>query len=469
MLGRKIGATLARFLQADRIRPRQAVGGPGMIPAGVEHVGQAEQQVGAWNLGQLRVGQSLLEGGQVGVGQLAAQQGRQPGVGHREAWLAVQRFAEGRLGVIHLAEQLVEPAEVQVDHPQVGVAFQHVPVPLVRLGQPALLLERAAERQMRGHPIGIQGHHALPAGNRFRRLVQLVQQFGQPLPERHIVGFSLDRSPQPRHGPGEMTPALEDPTDVGVGGRQLRVQSQGFPVFRPGLVEPIQRHQHLAQVVVQFRRRGIEANRLLRVRQGFRGPVEVHQHQAKVRLGRGERRLEFHGASELDEGLLALPPLAEGQAEVVDRDDERRTQRDGALECLHRLVRTLQRLQRHTQAAQRLGVIRPELECRATAFHRALEFPGGSTRLGETAMVEVGFRPQGHGPLDQLHRPNGIADLMMQQAEPVQGLGVLSPTGQHALVELCGSIPLPRPVELDRGSEHVTHGKRRAASVKAVG
>ena len=62
---------------------------------------------GAWL--ELRVGQALLQRGEVGVGELAAQQGGQPGVGRGVVRLEPQRRAERRLGLGHLAQLFVSP------------------------------------------------------------------------------------------------------------------------------------------------------------------------------------------------------------------------------------------------------------------------------------------------------------------------------------------------------------------------
>ena len=72
-------------LQAEGVGLAEALGGAGVVAAGVEHVGQAEEEPGARAAGQVGVGQPGLERGEVVVGQLAAEQGRQPGVGQRRS------------------------------------------------------------------------------------------------------------------------------------------------------------------------------------------------------------------------------------------------------------------------------------------------------------------------------------------------------------------------------------------------
>ncbi len=183
----------------------------------------------------------------------------------------------------------------------------------------------------------------------------------------------------------------------------------------PGLVEPIQCPQDIAQVVVQLGRVRFQTHRFLAVGQGLLGLAARQEHLAEVRAGGGIGRLELDGAAEMLQRLVELPQLAERQPQVVVGDDEPRPQRHGPTERLDRLGMALHRGQRGPQAAQGLGIVRPEPQRGATALRGSLVIPGGPVGLRQVAAEEMRVRPEGHGTTDQLHRsgrdrrPDGAA------------------------------------------------------------
>ncbi len=225
VLGRLIIQTLLRLLPGDRVGTGQAVSGTLVIAEGVEHVGQGEQQPGARSLVQRGVGQSGFERGQVGGGQLATEERRQPGVGDRETRLMPDRGSVSRLGPIHRADELVETTQVQVCRGQVGLELHRGQIARAGLVQMPFVLQGPTERQVRRDLTRLERQHATPAGDRFIGLVPLVVNLGQPLPDRG--GFRLQRDGffQPGNGFVQMAPALQDQPDV----RMSRHRSASSP------------------------------------------------------------------------------------------------------------------------------------------------------------------------------------------------------------------------------------------------
>ena len=333
-------------------------------------------------------------------------------------------------------------------------------VVVARLGKPPFVLQGPAQREMRPRSIRVEGEHALPAGNRLAGLFHLVVQLGQPLPEVGVVGLELDGLLQPDQGVGQLALALQHQPEVGIGERQLRIQPQRFQVGGLGVDEPVQHPQHVAEVVVQHGRVGIQADRLLTVRQRLLGLTAVQQRLAQVGLGRGERRVQLDGAAEMLERLVLLAQLTQRDAQVVVGHHEVRPQLQGAAELFDRLGVLPQTLQGRAQVAEGFRIIRPDRQGRAATADGSFEIAESAIRLGQVRMVNMRVRPQRHRPADQLDRAGMVALLVVQHAEQVQGLGVFLLARQHLLVQLGGRAQLSRSVHLDGGRQHVLHGQR---------
>ena len=203
-----------------------------------------------------------------------------------ERGLELEGRAERGFGLGQVAQLFVEPAQVQVGRAGVGLDLKRGQVVVAGLGPPAGLLQSPAQRDMRARPSGAEGQHPLPAGNRLAGLFHLVVELGQPFPVGGVGRLQLDGLLQPDQGVGELALALQHKAEVGVGRGEVRVQPQCFQVRGPGVDQPVQHPQHVAEIVVQHRRIRIEPDRLLTVRQRFLGLAAIQQRLAEVGLGR---------------------------------------------------------------------------------------------------------------------------------------------------------------------------------------
>ena len=193
VLGRGILAVPLGELLADGVGLAEAGGGAGVLAAGVEHVGQPEEQPGARGLGQIRVGEPLLQRREVRIRQLAAEQGRQPGVRHGEVRLELQRRAEGRLGIVHPALLLGEAAEVEIGGRRIGLGLQGLVIVRAGLGVPALLLHRPAQREVHPGPRLVrEQQRLLEVRDRLGGLLPLHVHLGQDLLEGGVGRVELD-------------------------------------------------------------------------------------------------------------------------------------------------------------------------------------------------------------------------------------------------------------------------------------
>ena len=77
-----------------------------------------------------------------------------------------------------------------------------------------------------------------------------------------------------------------------------------------------------------------------------------------------------------------------------------------------------QALQGRAQIAERFGIVRPDRQGRAATTDSALEIAERPICLGQVGMVNVGVRPQSHGPADQLDRAGwALADERARRAD----------------------------------------------------
>ena len=121
VLGRDVLAfLLAGQFQGQGIGLPQAVRRHGRNRRGRRAHGQGEQQPGAGTVCQLRVGKTFFERGQVGVGQLAAQQRRQTGVRQGKSRLQAQRFPKGGSASASSPILLVQSAQAHAGRREIG-------------------------------------------------------------------------------------------------------------------------------------------------------------------------------------------------------------------------------------------------------------------------------------------------------------------------------------------------------------
>ncbi len=129
----------------------------------------------------------------------------------RKLRLQLERGAERRLGLGHLAQLFLQAAQVQIGRSRVGLQLDRDVVMRPALVEPPFVLQGPPQRQMRLHAIGVERDNALPARNRIGRLFQLVVQLGQPLPEFGVARArarppSSARPPLRRPDPSAATP-----------------------------------------------------------------------------------------------------------------------------------------------------------------------------------------------------------------------------------------------------------------------
>ena len=175
-----------------------------------------------------------------------------------------------------------------------GWIFRAVVVVRAGLGQPALLLEGPAQREVHARPILLgEGQGLLEVRDGLARLLALHVHLGQDLPEGAVGRLELDGLLHPRQGLVGLALADHGQAEMGVGRGQVGLQPQGLQVRGSGLDVFLHRPQGIAQVVVQGRHVRLEPHRLLAMRQRLLGQAAVQQHLAQV----GPRRAKFGSSS----------------------------------------------------------------------------------------------------------------------------------------------------------------------------
>ena len=84
--------------------------------------------------GQVGIGQTPFDGQAIGIGQFAAQEGRQPGHRGREAGLFREGRSEVRLGLGEVAQLLAKAADADQRRGEIRLHPQRRPEMLLRLG-----------------------------------------------------------------------------------------------------------------------------------------------------------------------------------------------------------------------------------------------------------------------------------------------------------------------------------------------
>ena len=454
VLGRRVVAPAPRQLQRQGVGLAQAVGGAVVVARASRTWARPNRSRARRPGASCGIGQPRFQGGEVGVGQLAAQQRRQPGVGQGEGRLQAQRRAEGGLGLGQVALLLAQPAEVEPGRGRVRLQPCGGLVVPAGLRQPPFLLKRPAE--LRGAPPLASGSSASTRS------------------QQGIASAGSSRSPCSSARCSQKV-ALSGSSSTacfsqGRASSSLAFRLQGQPEWawataRSGSSRRASRYaarastsrseapQGVAEVVVQGRPVGLEPHRFLAVRQRLFRLAAVEQHLAEVRPGRSDGRLQLDGAAEVLERLVRLGrvrggrcPGCCGRRRKSGRSSQARAER---LDGLARGV--------PVPAGPGPGCTglrdSPASSRRAARQQPAgpLELAQGAVGLGQVGVERRDVRPQGHRPADQLDGPAVIALLMVQHAEQVQGVGVLRLAGQHFLIQRGGRTQPARLMQLDGG------------------
>ena len=223
---------------------------------------------------------------------------------------------------------------------------------------------------------------------------------------------------------------------MGIGQSQLGIQPQRFQIRHLGVDQPVEHTKHVAQVMVQDGRIGIEAHRLLAVRQRFVRLAAVQQHLAQVGLGRRERRVQLDRGAEMSQCLVLVFELAQPDSQIVVRHRKVRPQLDGAAKLFDRILVLPETLKGGSEVAQGFWIVGPDRERNAATSGGTLEITESTVRLGQVGVVCRRIGPQGHRATDQLDRARVLTLLVVQHTEQMKRLGVFLLARQNLLVQL---------------------------------
>ena len=152
MLGRVVDlAALPALGPAEGVGLLQVLGRFRVGPLGVAHVRQAEEQGVPPARRQVRVGQQFLHHSPVGVGQFAAQDGRQPAVRPGMVGVVAQRCAQGLLRFVQVADLNAATAMIY-DAPRPIPAFKPGQNPTADARVPQEVREMLEGRTILGVP-----------------------------------------------------------------------------------------------------------------------------------------------------------------------------------------------------------------------------------------------------------------------------------------------------------------------------
>jgi hypothetical protein len=302
--GGVVRAALPGGLLNDGIGLAGGRGRAGPVAAAVEDLNQAEQQGGAELRKQVGIGQALLEGGAVGVGQATGEHLGQSGMREGITRLKAQGGPVGGLGLVPLAHRLVQVAQPQLRLGQVRLQLEGRAEVLLRLGHPSFFLKPACQPQVAGGPPGVDGQDALPAGKCRRGLGEVPVRVGPVLPVVSIAFVQLGGPLQPGQGLAEPALAPQQQPEVGVGRGKGRRQAHGLQVSGTGLDQLADSLQGLAEVVVQDGDIRTQAHRLAAMRERLGRPPLLQQRPAQVGLRRGEVRVQRDRLPEVLQGFV---------------------------------------------------------------------------------------------------------------------------------------------------------------------
>ena len=182
--------------------------------------------------------------------------------------------------------------------------------------------------------------------------------------------------------------------------------------------------------------------------------------------------VERHGPAGLA-GIMEQVGQGEGGVDVIRGEPE------GRLQVGKALVEPAQFVQRDAEVGQGVGIIGDQAEGLAVGGGGLVEATQGPEYHAEVVPV---IRPIGHEGDRLRDQPDGLvvaSPLMLQDAQQVDGIGVLGPGGEEATIGRLGAVEIASLVDPDGGVEFVlgemVHGvilvarSGRAPSIPAFG
>ena len=375
----------------------------------------------------------------------------------------------------------MNPAQVELRRARVGLQPCGGLVMLPGLGQPPLLLQHPAQRDVRGGFFrGDQGQHAFPARDRLAGLIPLALKLGKLFPARRVLRRQRDGHLQPRQGLIEPAlvfqaeadlemrrrPSSIEPQRLEIGGSRvdvprprlerlaqtmieqgqdgiaqrfdgalaagrrrrrgngpLGINPEGFLLGGHGLGLAAETAQCPGEIMVQDRHRGLQADRFPQRPQRLLGPALLEQRQAEVGVHAEDARVERDRLAERGDRLAGAPQLAADHAQVVVRREKPGLSLRGVAEVRDGLLAPAQALEGQAECIERFGIVRPELQRHPAAAGRPHSVPQVAECFGQVDMDGRGARSEGCGPAEQLGRSRVFTALGMLSAKGVQGGG----------------------------------------------
>ena len=189
--------------------------------------------------------------------------------------------------------------------------------------------------------------------------------------------------------------------------------------------------------------------------EGFFGLTAVEQNQREPTPGRWIPGRQFHGETQVFDRLVKLPELPQYHRQVPVRLGKIRPQLDGATEVRDRLASAAGSLDRQTESAQNLGIVRIELQRRLAAANRARQLPEIPERFRQREMKCRDARPLDDCALQNFDRAVMFPALVANVTDPVQRRRIRRLTsGNLAEQRQCG-VDFAGLVQLGRLDEDV--------------
>ncbi len=110
-------------------------------------------------------------------------------------------------------------------------------------------------------------------------------------------------------------------------------------------------------------------------------------------------------------------------------------------------------MQREALVVGCLGVVRSKPQGGPAAVDGLLVLAQGAVNLGQVGVVSGGLGLENHGAGDQLDRPGRISVLVVQDAEEMQGTGVVGLPGKHGVIATGRVGETTRLVQLPGGGK----------------
>ena len=109
------------------------------------------------------------------------------------------------------------------------------------------------------------------------------------------------------------------PVQAGARGGRIRLQPDGFPQVRDGLVYPIVQFEKDGQIVMRLRVFRLNPKGFLEVRDRLLPAPGGGKGKSEIVVGLGEVRLQPERLFELGDGVIGVAGACEGKTEVVMR------------------------------------------------------------------------------------------------------------------------------------------------------